>query len=140
MTPQCREKVIDAMAEREYDCNFSDRSFVFEVICDGYKGYNTLNDHELRIEWEEAGFGCVVCNKPMVLSDHGPKDDCDCEEIQRDKMVKELSHLEMNRLTHMSNDELSEEYRANIGALPNELEKIKPQKTNPVQETPSQKS
>lgn len=48
-----RQQMIDEIVEHELEINFSDRSYVRELIMTGFKGLDSKTDDEIKQEWEE---------------------------------------------------------------------------------------
>ncbi len=54
MTKQeLKDQMISQLVELELEVNYSDRSFIREVLCSGIKGYDNLTDQELINEYEQ---------------------------------------------------------------------------------------
>lgn len=49
-----REEMIDAPIEYELEVNYSDKSFIREILCCGIRGYGNMSDQELKDEYQEV--------------------------------------------------------------------------------------
>lgn len=53
MNNETREKLINKLSKNMYDAICGDYSYAFNVIKDGFEGYNNLSDEQLLAEFQE---------------------------------------------------------------------------------------
>lgn len=51
-----REEMIKELIEHEIEVNYSDKTFIREVLLSGLTGYNDMTDEQIKEEYEQIDY------------------------------------------------------------------------------------